>query len=147
VKREDLLKPVKPKDETDGAVVWFIPFVVSKKPGGFAWSYSVRHMVHNQRRWIPPCRARTGLRASAVARADRIRSETPASPFAGMTVYERLASNSSSPACDPPTQQSSHAGDDGSCGGDYKTPSVIPAKAGIQCRCMLPAISYLSRNL
>jgi hypothetical protein len=35
-------------------------------------------------------------------------------------------------ACDPPTQQSSHAGDDGCCCGDRKIPTVIPAKAGIQ---------------
>ncbi len=62
--------------------------------------------LNDERHWIPPCRARTGLQASAVAQADRQRSETPASPFAGMTVGIRVA-------CDLLAQQSSHVGDDG----------------------------------
>ena len=62
--------------------------------------------AHNERRWIPPCRARTGLQASAVLRACSMLHETPATPFAGSEWGIRIA-------CDPPTQQSSHAGDDG----------------------------------
>ena len=65
-------------------------------------------LVHNESHWIPPCRARTGLQASAVARADRQRSETPASPFAGVTVVVEAT---------------------------VFIPAVIPAQAGIQCLC------------
>jgi hypothetical protein len=36
-------------------------------------------------------------------------------------------------ACDRPTQQSSQVGNDSRCVDDRKTPTVIPAKAGIQC--------------
>jgi hypothetical protein len=52
--------------------------------------------------------------------------ETPATPGAGSAWGIRIA-------CDPPTQRSSHAGDD-----DFEVNNslnVIPAQAGIQCLC------------
>jgi hypothetical protein len=46
---------------------------------------------HRERHWILPCRARTGLQASAVPRACSTLHEAPAPPFAGMTFEELLA--------------------------------------------------------
>jgi hypothetical protein len=48
----------------------------------------------------------------------------------GATFAMLSTSKSPSPACDPPTQQSSHTGDDAITAAGYQT--VIPAQAGIQ---------------
>ena len=50
----------------------------------------------NERRWIPPCRARHGEYAMTVSRADQRRSETPATPCAGMTILRPSALETSS---------------------------------------------------
>ena len=87
-----------------------------------------------QRHWIPPCGTRTGLKASAVLRACSMLHETPATPSTGSEWEIQIE-------CDPPTQQSSHAGD---YGGNF----TFAARAtgyrrrlsrGFRTACALPA--------
>ena len=87
-----------------------------------------------QRHWIPPCGTRTGLKASAVLRACSMLHETPATPSTGSEWEIQIE-------CDPPTQQSLHAGD---YGGNF----TFAARAtgyrrrlsrGFRTACALPA--------